>query len=131
VNEMLTLERVPQSLDEPVAGGDGELGTFGELLIDPLAAGAYEQLLDHSEIEQVRALLATLNDRERAILRSRYGIDGPEQSLRDIGDRLGLSAQPPIARDPRSRRATAPERLGADPHAGGLIDDGTLVPLER
>jgi RNA polymerase sigma factor (sigma-70 family) len=93
VNEMLTLERVPQSLDEPVAGGDGELGTFGELLIDPLAAGAYEQLLDHSEIEQVRALLATLNDRERAILRSRYGIDGPEQSLRDIGDRLGLSAE--------------------------------------
>jgi RNA polymerase primary sigma factor len=93
VDGMLVLERVPQSLDEPVAGGDGELGAFGELLVDPLAADAYQQLLDHSEIEQVRALLGTLNERERAILRSRYGIDGPEQSLREVGDSLGLSAE--------------------------------------
>ena len=120
VNDMLALERVPQSLDEPVAGGDGELGAFGELLVDPLAADAYEQ---------VGALLGTLNARERAILRSRHGIDGPEQSLRDVGDALGLSAErvrqieqralgklrSPIAPDLRSRRAPAPDspRRGA------------------
>ena len=52
-------------MDEPVKGADGELGAFGELLADPLAEDAYEQLLDHSEIEQVRALLGSLNDRER------------------------------------------------------------------
>ena len=93
VGEMLALERVPQSMDEPVQGDEGELGAFGELLADPLAAEAYEQLLDHSEIEQVRALLASLNDRERMILRARYGLDGPEQSLRDVGERIGLSAE--------------------------------------
>jgi RNA polymerase primary sigma factor len=93
VGEMLALERVPQSMDEPVQGGEGELGAFGELLADPLAAEAYEQLLDHSEIEQIRALLASLNDRERMILRARYGLDGPEQSLRDVGERIGLSAE--------------------------------------
>ena len=93
VGEMLALERVPQSMDEPVQGAEGELGAFGELLADPLAGDAYEQLLDHSEIEQIRALLGSLNDRERMILRARCGLDGPEQSLRDVGERIGLSGE--------------------------------------
>jgi RNA polymerase sigma factor (sigma-70 family) len=93
VGEMLAVERVPQSMDEPVQGAEGELGAFGELLADPLAADAYEQLLDHSEIGQIWALLGSLNDRERMILRARYGLDGPEQSLRDIGERIGLSGE--------------------------------------
>jgi RNA polymerase primary sigma factor len=93
VSDLLAVERLPRSLDEPAAGPEGELGAFGELLVDPLASDAYEELLDHSEIEQVRALLGSLNERERAILRSRYGLDGAEQSLRNVGDRLGLSRE--------------------------------------
>jgi RNA polymerase primary sigma factor len=93
VGEMLALERVPQSIDEPLRDVEGELGVFGELLVDPLATDAYDQLLDHSEIEQIRALLGSMNDRERMILRARYGLDGPEQSLRDVGERIGLSAE--------------------------------------
>jgi RNA polymerase primary sigma factor len=93
VGDLLALDRVPRSIEEPVAGSDGELGAFGELLVDPLAEDAYEQLLDHSEIEQVRALLGSLNDRERMILRARYGLDGPEQSLRDLGEQIGVSAE--------------------------------------
>jgi RNA polymerase primary sigma factor len=93
VGELLALERIPQSIDEPVKGADGELGAFGELLADPLAEDAYEQLLDNSEIEQVRALLGSLNERERTILRARYGLDGPEQSLREVGERIGLSGE--------------------------------------
>jgi RNA polymerase sigma factor (sigma-70 family) len=93
VGELLALERSPRSLEEPVDGADGELGVFGELLLDPLATDAYEQLLDHAEIEQVRALLSSLNQRERMIIRSRYGLDGPERSLRQIGERIGLSAE--------------------------------------
>ena len=80
-------------MDAPVAGVEGELGAFGELLADPLAEDAYEQLLDNSEIEQVRALLGSLNERERTILRARYGLDGEEQSLREIGERIGLSGE--------------------------------------
>ena len=93
VAELLALERAPQSMDEPVQGAEGELGAFGELLADPLAGDAYEQLLDHSEIEQIRALLGSLNGRERLILRARYGLGGPEQSLRDVGERIGLSGE--------------------------------------
>jgi RNA polymerase primary sigma factor len=91
--ELLALERVPQSLEEPVGGEAAELGAFGELLVDPLATDAYEQLLDDSEIEQIRALLGSLNERERIILRARYGLDGPEQSLRELGERIGLSGE--------------------------------------
>jgi RNA polymerase sigma factor (sigma-70 family) len=93
VGELLALERMPQSMDEPLGGAEGELGVFGELLADPLAVDAYEQLLDHSEIEQVRALLGSLNERERTILRARYGLDGPERSLREIGEQMGLSGE--------------------------------------
>lgn len=92
VAELLPLERAPQSLEEP-AGDAGQLGAFGELLVDPLAGDAYEQLLDHSELDQIRALLSSLNDRERMILRARYGLDGQEQSLRDVGEQIGLSGE--------------------------------------
>jgi RNA polymerase primary sigma factor len=93
VSEMLALEQIPQSMDEPVRGAEGEIGAFGELLADPLAEDAYQQLLDDSEIEQVRALLGSLNTRERTILRARYGLDGDEQSLREVGERIGLSGE--------------------------------------
>jgi RNA polymerase sigma factor (sigma-70 family) len=93
VEELLALERAPRSIEEPVDGSDGELGMFGELLVDPLAQDAYDELLDHSEIDQVRALLGSLGERERMVLRARYGLDGPEQSLRQVGERIGLSGE--------------------------------------
>ena len=58
-----------------------------------LAEDAYEQLPDHSKIHQVRALPGSLNARERTILRARYGLDGDELSLREIGERIGLSGE--------------------------------------
>jgi RNA polymerase primary sigma factor len=93
VGELVALDRVPRSVEEPVSGADGGVGAFGELLADPLAGDAYEQLLDYSEIEQIRALLGSLNDRERMVLRGRYGLDGPEQSLRDLGEQIGVSGE--------------------------------------
>jgi len=93
VADLLALERTPQSVEERIESADGELGAFGDLLADPLAEDAYEQLLNDSEIEQVRALLGSLNDRERTVLRARYGLDGPERSLREIGEGIGLSGE--------------------------------------
>ncbi|HWI07638.1 MAG TPA: sigma-70 family RNA polymerase sigma factor [Solirubrobacteraceae bacterium] len=93
VDELLATERAPRSLEEPV-GGDGEdIGTFGELLSDPLAEDAYERVLAEIEIAELHALLAGLGDREREVLRARYGLDGEELSLRSVGDRLGLSGE--------------------------------------
>src|SRR3954470_2708142 len=93
VDSLLSVERSPRSLDEPAPTQEGAVGTFGDLLADPLAEGEYERVLDAIEIQQLLALLSALSDREREILRARYGLDGSEQSLREVGARLGLSAE--------------------------------------
>jgi RNA polymerase primary sigma factor len=122
VDELLALERAPRSIEAPIRQGDGEVGMFGELLVDPLAHDAYEELLDHSEIEQVRALLGSLGDRERMILRARYGLDGPEQSLREVGERIGLSAERVRQIENRAlgklRAAAVPDLAGSHPDNG-------------
>jgi RNA polymerase sigma factor (sigma-70 family) len=93
VDNLLATERAPRSLEEPISGQDGEIGTFGELLADPLAEDDYENVLASIEVAELHSLLAGLSDRERAVLRARYGLDGEEQSLRQVGERLGLSGE--------------------------------------
>jgi RNA polymerase sigma factor (sigma-70 family) len=93
VDQLLAAQRTPRSLDEPVASDEGAIGTFGELLVDPLAEDAYERVLAAMEARELRGLLSRLSDRERAVLRARYGIDVPERTLADIGRQLGLSAE--------------------------------------
>jgi RNA polymerase sigma factor (sigma-70 family) len=78
---------------QPLGGEEDGSGTFGDLLADPLAEDEYEHVLRTVETEQLLALLAGLSDRERGILRARYGLDGREESLREIAGRLGLSAE--------------------------------------
>jgi RNA polymerase sigma factor (sigma-70 family) len=80
-------------LDDPIEDSEGELGTLGDLLSDPLSAEAYEQVVDALAGEQLRALLSRLTDREREVVRARFGFDGSQQKLVDIGQRLGLSAE--------------------------------------
>lgn len=95
VEDLLASERSPRSLDAPTHHDDQELGTFGELLVDPLAEDAYERALAGIEVAELHDLLAGLSERERAVLRARYGLDddGEEQSLRDVGARLGISGE--------------------------------------
>lgn len=82
-----------RSLDEPARGAEGELGTFGDLLIDPMAEQAYDHVLASIESEALHSLLAGLSERERHVLELRYGLDGDELSLRQVGERLGLSGE--------------------------------------
>jgi RNA polymerase sigma factor (sigma-70 family) len=93
VINLISSDQQPRALEEPVPGEDGFLGTFGELLADPLAEDEYERALSEIEIAQLRSLLSGLSERERLILRARYGLDGPEQTLGQIAERLGLSAE--------------------------------------
>jgi RNA polymerase primary sigma factor len=94
VDELLATEGPPRSLEEPLVGAEGGIGTFGELLVDPMAEGDYERVLAAIEIEALQTLLAGLSDRERDVLRARYGLDGGEErSLRDVGEQLGLSGE--------------------------------------
>ena len=91
--KLIAVDQPARRLDEPVAAEDGNLGTFGELLVDPIAEDEYERVIGRMEVAQLRSLLSGLDDRERMVLRARYGLGGEEQTLREIGGRLGLSAE--------------------------------------
>jgi RNA polymerase primary sigma factor len=93
VDDLLAVDRAPRSLDEPLVGEEGAIGTFGELVVDPLAEEEYERVLNAIESDELVALLSGLSDRERGILRARYGLDGEEHSLREIASELGVSAE--------------------------------------
>jgi RNA polymerase primary sigma factor len=93
VSSLLAVDRVPRSIHEPLTTADGAVwGTLEDLLDDPVADGEYERVLDAIEAQELVGLLSSLSDRERFILRARYGLDGEEQTLSQIGERLGLSS---------------------------------------
>lgn len=93
VETLLAIDQAARSLEEPLLDHDGQVGTLGELIADPLADGEYERVLDAIEAKELLALLSGLSEREREILRSRYGLEGEEQSLAEVGARLGVSAE--------------------------------------
>jgi RNA polymerase sigma factor (sigma-70 family) len=93
VEKLAAVDRAPRCLEEPVGRDQEVVGTFGELVEDPRAEDEYERLEKQSGIEEVRDLTAELGERERTVLRARFGMDGPEQTLRQIGGHLGLSAE--------------------------------------
>jgi RNA polymerase sigma factor (sigma-70 family) len=93
LGNLIAADRPPKALEEPIQGESGQIGTFGELIADPLAEDEYERVITAIATDQLRDLLSGLSDRERDVLRARYGLDGPEESLRQIALRLGVSAE--------------------------------------
>ena len=93
VENLIAAERKPRGLEEPVNGDEGVVGTFGDLLADPVAEDAYERVPGRLEVAELPRLLGRLTDRERTIVRERYGLDGPEKTLRELAVRLGVSAE--------------------------------------
>jgi RNA polymerase primary sigma factor len=82
----------PIPLDQTV--GDAETTTLGDLLPDPAALRPHDEAEAQALAAAVRAALATLPPRERAILAARHGLDGePPRTLQEIGHRLGLTRQ--------------------------------------
>jgi RNA polymerase sigma factor (sigma-70 family) len=93
VDNLLALDSVPRSIEDTITCEDGAVGTIGEQLVDPLAEGDFERVLEESERCELVPLLAQLSDRERSVLHARYGLDGERQTLREIAERLGVSAE--------------------------------------
>jgi RNA polymerase primary sigma factor len=117
VDNLLATERPARSLEASPGGDPDEaVGSFGELIRDPLAEHEYERVVAQIAAEELRGLLSGLSERERRILNAHYGLDGPEQSLREIAGRLGLSAERVRQLE---RRALGKLRAGA-----GVDSDG-------
>ena len=93
VESLLAVDRPPRALEDRRYRDSGSSDALVETVSDPRAEDEYDRVLPGLEIEKLRRLNADLCDRERAILGARFGLDGPEQTLREIGARLGLSAE--------------------------------------
>jgi RNA polymerase sigma factor (sigma-70 family) len=124
---LVAVERRPRGLEEPVRRDDEGSSTVGEQLADERAEDAYEQAARRLAGEELLARRTKLGRREREILRARFGFGVPEQTLRELGDRLGVSAERvrqieqraldklrAAAEEPASRpRARPPGRAGS------------------
>jgi RNA polymerase primary sigma factor len=93
VEALIRADTGTRSIDEPVAGLEGEIGTLGDLLEDPLSAEQYEEVLDRIAGRQLRALLGHLTERERDIVDARFGFGRRSEKLTAIASRLGISAE--------------------------------------
>jgi RNA polymerase sigma factor (sigma-70 family) len=94
IDDLLAVDARPSSLEAAAAAGDdGAIGSLGELLVDPLAEGEYERVLEAMEVEELVSLLAGLSERERSILRARFGLGHEEETRREIAERQGVSAE--------------------------------------
>lgn len=93
VETLLSLERVPRSLEEPIGSHSPGGRTAQELIVDPGAEDQYDDVVERAGSDEVRMLTDRLDEREREVLMSHYGLDRPAQTLRQIGNSFGLSAE--------------------------------------
>jgi DNA-directed RNA polymerase sigma subunit (sigma70/sigma32) len=87
------VELRPRSLEEPFRGDDGAGGSLVELFADPTAEEGYDTVERELDADALRHTPNGLGDRERAVLRGRYGFDGPPQTLQALGTELDLTAE--------------------------------------
>jgi RNA polymerase primary sigma factor len=91
VREARQAARVVTSLDRPV--GEEEDTTLGQLLESDTRTPEEEVEIALRQ-DAVRTALERLPEREREVVRLRYGIDGDDPTpLREAGRRLGISAE--------------------------------------
>ncbi|HVK03574.1 MAG TPA: RNA polymerase sigma factor RpoD/SigA [Armatimonadaceae bacterium] len=92
VTALLNTTQEPISLDMPV--GDEENTSLGSLLYDRTSPDPQEELVDTEMREEIDSILATLDERERLIMRKRFGFDGEDTYvLQQIGEELNISRE--------------------------------------
>ena len=125
VTEALRFAAEPLSLSEPLReDGDAELGDVVE---DRSAESPFEVAATALLPDEISRLLAPLDEREREILKLRFGLDrGEPRTLEEVGEHFNLTRErirqiearaneqtaPPVE---RHRRPRPPRRL-TDPH---------------
>jgi RNA polymerase nonessential primary-like sigma factor len=92
IADLLDHARDPVSLDMPV--GSEEEAPLGDFIEDAEATDAETTVISHLLHEDLRRVLATLDEREQAVIRMRYGLeDGQPRTLDQIGRQFGLSRE--------------------------------------
>ena len=114
VEKLLKVSGDDLSLSTAV-GEDGNL-ELGDTLEQDTIPSVELQLMRSSFEEQIHNLVAELDEKERDVLRMRFGLDGDEpKTLQEIGEALGLSRE-----RIRQIESKAKEKLRRSRHAQGL-----------
>jgi RNA polymerase primary sigma factor len=91
VESLLMASGEDVSLSAAVGDGNTE---FGDTLEQEIIPSAEIELIRSSFNEQIKALVEELDEKEREVIRMRFGLDGEEPlTLQDIGEKLGLSRE--------------------------------------
>ena len=92
IADLLDHSRDPVSLDMPV--GSDEEAPLGDFIEDAEATSAENAVIAGLLHSDIRAVLATLDEREQQVIRMRYGLDdGQPRTLDQIGRMFGLSRE--------------------------------------
>src|SRR5579885_3307838 len=92
VSQLKTVSIRPASLDAPIRDDDST--EFGEIVGDEEALNPYQQLSDRNLREEISDLLAVLDDREKKIIFSRFGLDGGKpKTLEEVGRKFGVTRE--------------------------------------
>jgi len=90
---LLDAARQPASLDAPVQGGEEET-RLGALLRDATAGSPEDAAIRRDLAEHIERVLQPLTDREKEVLRLRYGLGTDrEHTLEEIGRRLSVTRE--------------------------------------
>jgi RNA polymerase primary sigma factor len=108
IEELRSAERVPVSLETPV-GSDGET-ELGSMLPSE-GPSPLEEVAVELEEESIRRALERLDENARRVIEMRFGIGGAEPlTLREVAQRMGLSAEGVRKLERRALRRLAEER---------------------
>lgn len=92
VHKLLNMVQEPVSLDAPV--GAEETTSLGAILHDQTSPDPPSALLETETRFEIQEILASLDEREQAVMRMRFGFEGEEAAiLQTIGERLCLSRE--------------------------------------
>jgi RNA polymerase primary sigma factor len=84
--------KAPVSLDAPL--GENESDRVSEIVADPNAQAPFAHILRESDNALMRQALATLTQRERAILEMRFGLNsGEPKTLEEVGEEFHVTRE--------------------------------------
>ena len=90
---MIKITKEPISLEAPIGSEDD--GKYGDFVEDRNALSPMEQILKADLKEQIDEVLDQLNDREKAVIRMRFGLldDESDRTLEEIGKELNVTRE--------------------------------------
>ncbi len=92
VREIQKISQEPVSLETPV--GEEEDSSLGDFIEDADAVVPLERASFRLLQEQLESVLHTLSDREKEVIRLRFGlVDGQPRTLEDVGKKFGVTRE--------------------------------------